>query len=285
MNIKFYDAHIHFIFQQAPSDLKNIFLYLEGIGLAGFVALVIAEYPSDMGTIRKMVPQGFHDRVSLEIFAKQKEPFLLFSQTPHLEIVPYLDARFIETNIEQKIENYRALGFKGMKLLYVPEEDSTMGLSGMQHAFGRHRKQSERITSLLIESASAHGMSILVHADLRRYSDFISEMIKAHPMTNFNIPHFGFSRREISSLLEEYENCYTDLSSLAAFVKKEPETYLEFIRRYKDKILFGSDALIGGPEVVQSTRDFFFNFLSDKALLTRVFSKNYLEFHKRSNKL
>lgn len=278
--MKFYDAHIHFLFRQPPSDLRNIFVYLEEIGLAGFVALIIAEYPSDTRTIKKMVPGGFHEDVSLEIFANQKEPFPLFKQAPHLKIVPYLDARFIETNIEEKIRMYRGLGYKGMKVLYVPEEDPVLGMRGMRQAFSRDRKQSEKISSRLIESASTHGMSILVHVDLRRYGDFISEMIEAHPMTNFNIPHFGFSRRRISPLMEKYGNCYTDLSSLTAFMKKEPDTYLEFMCRYQDRILFGSDALIGQPEVVQSSREFLFNFLEDKALLTKIWSTNYLKFHK-----
>jgi len=278
--MKFYDAHIHFLFPQPPSDLRKIFLYLEEIGLAGFVALVIAEYPSNTRTIKEMVPAGFHEDVSLEIFANQKEPFPLFKKAPHLEIVPYLDARFIETNIEEKIEMYRGLGFKGIKVLYVPEEDPVLGIRGMEQAFGRGQRESEKISSRLVESASNHGMSILVHVDLRRYGDFISEMIKAHPMTNFNIPHFGFSRREISPLLEEYGNCFTDLSSLTAFMKKEPETYLEFIGRYQDRILFGSDALIGQPEVVKSSREFLFNFIDDKALLTKILSTNYLKFHK-----
>ncbi len=278
--MKFYDAHIHFLFPQAPSDLRNVFVYLEEIGLAGFVALVIAEYPMDVRTIKKMVPEVYHEDVSLEIFANQKEPFPLFKKAPHLEIVPYLDTRFIDTGIEEKIKMYRGLGFMGIKVLYVPEEDPVSGMRGMEQAFGRDRRQSEKISSRLIESASNHGMSILVHVDLRRYGGFMSEMIKAHPMTNFNIPHFGFSRREISPFLEAYGNCYTDLSSLTAFMKKEPETYLKFIGRYQDRILFGSDALIGQPEVVQSSREFLYNFLDDKALLTKIWRTNYLKFHK-----
>ncbi len=282
--MRFYDAHIHFLFDRPPSDLGDVFVYLEGIGLAGFVSMVIAEYPSDIKTIQKMVPEGYHQDVTLEILARQKEPLSLFNQATNLEIVPYLDARFIESNIEEKIEMYRGLGFKGMKLLYVPEEDSVLMIRGMQQAFGRNRKQSERITSLLIENASTQGMSVLLHVDLRRYGDFISEIIRGHPATNFNIPHFGFSRRKISCFLEEYENCYTDTSSLTSFVKKQPRTYLEFMRRYKDRILFGSDALIGQPETVHSAREFFLNYIDDPELLKKIFNNNYLKFHEHHDK-
>ena len=277
--MKFYDAHIHFFFQRPLPDLLDIGVHLEEIGLAGFDALVIDEYPEDLTTIKKMVPEGYHEGITLETFANQKDTFFAFNQAAHLKIVPYVDVRFIETNITQKIKMYRGLGFKGMKVLYVPEEDNVIGLRGMQQAFGRNRKQSERITSLLIENASTQGMTVLVHADLRRYAEFISEMIKGHPTTNFNIPHFGFSRRAISAFLEKYDNCYTDVSSLSAFMSKEPRTYLEFISRYQNRILFGSDALIDQPETVQSTMQFFFNFIDGHALSNKILHENYLKFH------
>lgn len=282
--MRFYDAHIHFLFDRSPSDLGDVFVYLEGIGLAGFVSMVIAEYPSDIKTIQKMVPEGYHQDVTLEILARQKEPLSLFNQATNLEIVPYLDARFIERNIREKIQMYRRLGFMGMKLLYVPEEDSVLMIRGMQQAFGRNRKQSERITSLLIENASTQGMSVLLHVDLRRYGDFISEIIRGHPVTNFNIPHFGFSRREISWFLEEYKNCYTDISSLTSFLKKEPRAYLEFMRHYQDRILFGSDALIGQPETVNTAREVIQDYIEDKELLRKIFSNNYLRFHNHHGK-
>ncbi|MGD9033539.1 MAG: amidohydrolase family protein [Desulfobacteraceae bacterium] len=277
--MKFYDAHIHFFFQRPLPDLLDIGVHLEEMGLAGFDALVIDEYPEDLTTIKQMVPEGYHEGITLETFANQKKTFFAFNQASHLKIVPYIDVRFIDTNIPQKIEKYRGLGFKGMKVLYVPEEDNVIGLKGMQEAFGRNRKQSERITSLLIENASKQGMTVLVHADLRRYADFISEMIKGHPTTNFNIPHFGFSRRAISAFLEKYDNCYTDVSSLAAFISKDPRTYLEFISRYQNRILFGSDALIDQPETVQSTMQFFSNFIDDSALSHKILHENYLNFH------
>jgi predicted TIM-barrel fold metal-dependent hydrolase len=124
-------------------------------------------------------------------------------------------------------------------------------------------------------------MSVLLHADLRRYGDFISELIKGHPMTNFNIPHFGFSRRLISPLLEKYDNCYTDLSSMAPFVREAQRSYLEFIRYHQDRILFGSDAFIDQPETVRSMMEFFSSLIDDQELLTKIFNKNYLKFHKQ----
>ena len=279
--MRFYDAHIHFLFDHPADDLGATFDYFEKIGLAGFVAIVFVEYPPDMETIQKLNPEGYHEDVNLEILADQKDPFPLFKRSTSLEIIPYLDARFIETNIEHKIRIYKAQGFKGLKLFYVPEEDSALRIGGMQKAFGRTPKESERITLQLIDCASAQDLSILIHVDLRRYGGFISEIIRGYPNTNFNIAHFGFSRRALAPLIEKNNNCYTDLSSLTPIMRQEPRIYREFVKRYQDKILFGSDALIGRPEIVQETTRFVSDLIDDQALSTKTFYKNYLDFHKR----
>lgn len=282
MDMRFYDAHIHFAFTCRTDHLQNVFAHLKEIGIKGFDAFFIAEFPPEITTVLKMVPEDFHEGITLNTLSNQKDPFPLIGKATDLEIVPYLDARFIETGIEQKIQRYRSAGFKGLKLVYVPEEDSGLKISGMQRAFGRTPKQSERITSLLIDNASIQEMSIVFHADLRKYGQFIENMIKEHPMTNFNIPHFGFSRKAVSTFLDKYPNCFTDLSSLDPFMAKNPASYLDFIKHYQDKVLFGSDALIDCPKNVESSLRFFWGHLDDPELIEKVFSRNYLAFHKRA---
>jgi predicted TIM-barrel fold metal-dependent hydrolase len=201
-----------------------------------------------------------------------------------MRIIPYLDARFIENDIEKKIIMYRRMGFEGLKLLYIPEEDDLMRTQGMQQAFGRTYKQSEMVTSLLIESAASQGMCVLIHIDLRKYGEFIEEVIKRHPLTNFNIAHFGFSRRAIAPLLEKYDNCYTDFAALIPFMKTDSVSYLDFIKSYLNRILFASDTLIGQTQTVQDTMQFIRGFLKDPGLQERIFRENYLSFHKRSVK-
>ncbi len=278
--MEFYDAHIHFLFKCPRSDIERILDYLAGIGLRGFDACVIAEYPSDIGTVHKMVPEGYHKDITLEVLDNQRDPFPLLKESSQIKIIPYLDARFIENNIEQKIDMYRRMGFEGLKLLYIPEKDDVLITRGMEQAFGRTLKQSEMVTSLLIENASSRDMCVLIHIDLRKYGEFVEEMIKSHPLTNFNIAHFGFSRRAIAPLLEKYDNCYTDLSSLIPFIKKAPGVYKEFIERYQGRILFGSDTLIGKPEEAKSALDFFLHYFDDQELLTKISNENYFKFHK-----
>jgi len=260
------------------NELKRIFGNLEKIGLAGINILVFGEFPNEINTVLKMIPGGYHPYVTQEVLENQKDPFTVINLPSHLKIVPFLDARFIESNIEEKIKMYRQRGFKGLKLLYVPEEDTMLRIGGMEKAFGRTCKQSEKITSLIIEHASSQGMSILMHADLRKYGNFVAEMIGSYPETNFNIPHFGFSRRAIAFLLDKYPNCYTDMSSLESFMEKDPVSYKGFIKQYQDRILFGNDALISQPERVQSTLKFINRFLEDMEIFHKLVNKNYRNY-------
>jgi predicted TIM-barrel fold metal-dependent hydrolase len=65
-------------------------------------------------------------------------------------------------------------------------------------------------------------------------------------------------------------------------MEKEPVSYEEFIRRYQDRILFGSDALIIQPEHVQATLKFIEQFLDDMEIFHKLANKNYLAFHRIS---
>ncbi len=276
--MEYYDAHIHFFYDCSLHELQQKIGLLEKTGLLGINILVISEFPAEIDAYLKMIPGAYHPLVTREALENQKDPFEVMNLPRHLKIVPFLDARFMENNIEEKIKMYRQRGFKGLKLLYVPEEDITLRIGGMEKTFGRTCKQSEKITSLIIEQASSQGMPILMHVDLRRYGDFVEEMIRSHPGTHFNIPHFGFSRRVMSFLLEKYPNCYTDMSSLTSFMEKDPASYRSFIQQHQDRVLFGSDAVIGQPEIVQSTLEFINRFLEDMGIFHNLVNKNYMDY-------
>jgi hypothetical protein len=281
-NMKYYDAHIHFFYQCSLNELKEKLDFLEKIGFVGINILVISEFPEEINTYLKMIPGDYHPYVTREALENQRDPFPVIELSHQLEMVPFLDARFIGNNIEEKIKMFRQKGFRGVKLLYVPEEDTMLRIDGMEKAFGRTCKQSEKITSLIIEHASSQDIPILMHVDLRKYGDFVGEMLGSYPKTNFNIPHFGFSRKAIASLLDKYSNCYTDMSSLESFMEKEPVSYKSFIQQYQDHILFGSDAVIGQPERVQSTLHFINRFIENEEIFHKLVNKNYKNYISKS---
>ncbi len=280
--MKYYDAHIHFFYQCSLNELKGKFGFLEKIGFASINILVISEFPEEINTYLKMIPGAYHPYVTRKALENQKDPFPVIQLFHQPETIPFLDARFIENNIEEKIKMSRQKGYQGVKLLFVPEEDSTLRIDGMEKTFGRPCKQSEKITSLIIEHASTQDMPILIHVDLRKYGDFVGEILGSYPKTNFNIPHFGFSRKAISSLLDRHSNCYTDTASLESFMEKDPVSYKSFIQQYQDRILFGSDAVIGQPERVQSTLDFISRFIENREIFHKLVNKNYKNYISKS---
>jgi len=280
--MKYYDAHIHFFYQCSLNALKEKLDFLEKIGFVGINILVISEFPEEINTYLKMIPGDYHPYVTPEALENQRDPFPVIQLSHQPEMVPFLDARFIGNNIEEKIKMSRQKGFRGVKLLYVPEEDTMLRIDGMEKAFGRTCKQSEKITSLIIEHASSQDIPILMHVDLRKYGDFVGEMLGSYPKTNFNIPHFGFSRKAIASLLDKYSNCYTDMSSLESFMEKEPVSYKSFIQQYQDHILFGSDAVIGQPERVQSALHFINRFIENEEIFHKLVNKNYKNYISKS---
>jgi len=276
--MEYYDAHVHFFYDSSLEELHQKLTSLYQKGLAGINVLVISDYPTERETCLKMIPGAYHFHVTPKALEHQKDPFEVVSLMHPFKIVPFLDARFMESHLEEKIRMYRKRGFQGIKLLYVPEEDETFQIGGMEKAFRRPPKQSEKITSQIIEEASSLGMPILMHVDLRRYGDFTEEMIRSHPHTSFNLPHFGFSRKPMALLLDRYPNCYTDMSSLISYMEKEPTSYKNFIEEYQDRILFGSDAVIGHPETILSALAFMKRFLDDPDIFHKVTNKNYLNY-------
>lgn len=144
--MEYYDAHIHFFYDCSLNELQQRIGGLEKSGLAGMNVLVIAEYPADLETCLKMIPGAYHSHVTREALENQKDPFAVVNLSPRMKIVPFLDARFMEDDVEEKIKIYRQKGFRGIKLLYVPEEDREFRIGGMEKAFHRTLKQSEEIT-------------------------------------------------------------------------------------------------------------------------------------------
>lgn len=276
--MEYYDAHVHFFYDCSLDELRKKIGLLEQGGLAGINILVISEFPDDREIYLKMIPGAYHGHATPEALKNQKDPFAVFNLASNFKMIPFLDARFMGRDIKEKLSHYAEKGFKGLKLLYVPEEDVTFRIGGMEKTFGRSLKQSEEITSSIVEQASGLRWPILMHVDLRRYGDFVGEMIRSHPKTHFNIPHFGFSRKAMSLLLDQYPNCYTDMSSLISFMEKEPVAYRKFIKQYQDRVLFGSDAVIGEPETVLSSLEFMKRFLDDTEIFHKIVNKNYRNY-------
>ena len=195
-----------------------------------------------------------------------------------MPLFPYLDSRFIEEE-QSDLTPFREAGFRGLKILFIPEEDRENGMIGWERLFGRSMAASEDLTARLVAQAATFGWPVILHADLRRYGPFVEELVKAHPDTPFVVPHFGFSRKAMAGLLDRTGHVHTDFSSLLPFMHRAPEAYETFIEAYPDRVLFGTDTLMGWPELTEEYIDFATSILRDEEVRNMVFEENYLRIH------
>jgi hypothetical protein len=62
-------------------------------------------------------------------------------------------------------------------------------------------------------------------------------------------------------------------------MEREPESYRNFIQRYQDRILLGSDAIVSQPEKAQSTIKFLERFVGNAEICFKLVNQNYMNFH------
>ncbi|MFC2134409.1 amidohydrolase family protein [Bacteroidota bacterium] len=121
---------------------------------------------------------------------------------------------------------------------------------------------------------------VIFHVDLFLYFDEFNNAMKKHPNMTVNIPHLGedalFGLKNISFLLDNYPNTYTDISfgiglsrNLGA-ISKSPEAARNFIIKYQDRILFGLDLVVNeenkyiDSEFILKNYFCYFNLLEQK---------------------
>jgi predicted TIM-barrel fold metal-dependent hydrolase len=96
---------------------------------------------------------------------------------------------------------------------------------------------------------------VLWHVNLGKFGGELDAVLTRHPRLVVIIPHLGLSSiklERIEAVLDKYPLTLTDLSFgydpflIAALrrISKDPERYRQFISRYRDRILFGSDMVV-----------------------------------------
>lgn len=227
-----------------------------------------------------LIPADYHDRIDPALFDKPPHPEeCLPGDLLGMPLFPYLDSRFMEEGVAD-LGAFREAGFRGLKILYIPEEDRENRMAGWKNVFGRSVRASEDLTARLVEQASDFGWPVIFHADLRRYAPFVEDMLKSFPGIPFVIPHFGFSRKAVDRVLELFQHVYTDFSSLLPFMQGAVHAYESFINANRDRVLFGSDATLGWPELTLEYLAFVKQALvKDEEVLRKVLVENYLRIH------
>jgi hypothetical protein len=274
--MQFYDAHIHFFYEGPLDWVKK--KYLKSKGCLGGAVFVMEGAP-EVESVLKLVPRSYHDTISPEVIYSLVDSMQCLRTLGGLSFIPYLDIRFFLSEHICTIKHFVQKGYQGVKILYFPEKDELIGVEGWERVLGRTVSESERLVSDIVAECDRLCIPVVFHADLNRYNEYVCELISAFPNVLFSIPHFGSSRKKMTEALSRYPNCYTDFSSLLPFMKEAPETYRNFIKIFSDRVLFGSDALLGQPSVVKEYADYVKTFLEGD-LLEKVAWRYFRQFHR-----
>lgn len=278
-SIEIYDAHVHYLWRDSLSESCARFTTLQNQGLQGMALIVMGYYLPDAQKCFAFIPHSYHDRIGQQLFSESSGMALptpeLFSD---IKIFPYLDSRYITAD-EADLSSFEKAGFRGLKLLYVADEDDLYGMVGWKKLFDKSQKEYEAVTLKMIDQAAGYGWPVIFHVDLRLHQEFAQDILTNYPEHPFIFPHFGFSRKIMARLMAKSSNCYSDFSSLLPFMKKAPEAYKNFIEAHQDRILFGSDATTDWPELVSQYIATVQELVTDKLILKKIFRDNYLKIH------
>ena len=276
----FYDAHVHFLWKGPFARVARGWEPLLKKGLKGMALIIMGHHPGDREKCFDMVPNSYHERIDPDFFSKKTGTLVSSArELTDLNVFPYLDSRFIE-NRDLEMKRFNDAGFRGLKILYVPEEDRENSIIGWKKLFGRIEAESREMTEQMVEQAAGLGWPVMFHVNLKLYKAFAEEILRSHPDTPFIFPHFGFSRKIMARFMENFKNCYTDFSSLLPFFPKDPQAYRGFIETFQDRVLFGSDGLIGWPELTGEYLATIKGMIRDEGILKKILCDNYLRIHR-----
>lgn len=239
--MNYIDAHIHFF---VPSQ-SMYQVYLDILGdknLEKVFALVFSSDALDIEKTYRLVPKHVKGFVKGLTEFRSCDSFFEFVNKHALsqKVVPFIDDRALVKNVRATLEEYKKMGFVGIKSFYLPERDEHY-IDSFMDVFSISLADYQKTQREMFAFASENEMPIMCHTSVKKYPDFIEGLLREFKNVRVCIPHFGYSRRSIAPLLEKYENFYTDISSLLGLMKKQKEEYVEFMDRHREKILLGTD--------------------------------------------
>jgi predicted TIM-barrel fold metal-dependent hydrolase len=84
-------------------------------------------------------------------------------------------------------------------------------------------------------------------------------MLRKNPDTRFIIPHIGSyaeNLKEVGRMLDTYPNMYTDTAERIAELGRQPYSSRDFLIKYQDRVLYGTDLIPNAANVSGNYRFF-----------------------------
>jgi predicted TIM-barrel fold metal-dependent hydrolase len=170
------------------------------------------------------------------------------------KVIPFCTIDEADPNAAELFEQYILEGAKGLKLI------------GGHPDFYDEPLNSEKMYRVY-QKASEYGIPVLLHGSITTIDglkDQLDQVYSDFPEVTFIHAHYcstimgGINLDQCAELLDKHPNLYIDLSMGGGiaryhkYLKQDLDKIKDFVLAYQDRILFGSDIILGLSE----TKDF-----------------------------
>ncbi|MCP4681463.1 MAG: amidohydrolase family protein [Desulfobacterales bacterium] len=239
----FIDAHLHFGGREDEIlSSSHIYAELRELGLKKVYLLCFTTYGLDFSDSIRVAP--FHARPHYHPDYVDADSLLVKVRGEIDDenfIIPFLDFRIIHGDIEAWLDHYMRSGYKGLKTLFIPEYDDFLQVESPIEILKISKSAYLDNQQRVMDYGEQNNFPVICHMNLLEHFDYAKEFFSVFPNLHINIPHLGFSRKKMSLLFDNFENCYSDISGLMDYIEKSPKGYGDYIEHYKDRIMFGTD--------------------------------------------
>lgn len=271
------DVHMHCLTgRQHGAAVARDLERLRRKGLRNIVVVGLVNTHLDSRTMWNLMPDYVEHRGDPNF--NEANDLLEFTRLSDRFILPFVDTRHLWGDVSTALHGYIGQGFKGIKGIYLPDAGNDIGVRGVPETFGISLKRYLQREWEIFSFAQTHDLPVLYHIDSRQYGDVMKAILQDFPALRINFPHLGIGRKAIAPILDRYPNVYTDIANLLPHMKKNPASYREFIMHYRDRVCFGSDALLYQAETVLDYVGMVEELNLPKELESQVFNGNPTRF-------
>ncbi len=243
-NIRFIDIHVHCMtWLTEPSTLAGAIAEARERGLEGIATIALPAVDQPLESIGRMVPTPFRDLLTEDTYRESEATRIraVIGEALYDDvIVNFMDSRFLIGAVKERYETSAQARVRGLKSLYIVEEN-TIGIHPMNEVLGISQDEMREAHRQLFELAREKDLPMIYHVDLSYHLEWARELLDAFPTVRTNIPHFGYSRRIMDGLFREFPNLYTDTAALLPFMQQSPGGYREYVEKFPDRVMLGSD--------------------------------------------
>ena len=237
------DVHMHcFTGRWLAADVARGLDVLRRAGLRHIVVLGLVNTHLDAQAMWGLIPDFVENRGD-PLFHEADDLLELTGSSDRM-LLPFVDTRHLWGDVVTELQGYLERGFKGIKGIYLPDDENDIGVRGVPDMLGISLAQYHRREWEIFSFAQSHDLPLVYHMDARRHGDVMKALLDDFPNVRVDFAHLGIGRKAFSAILDRYPNVYTDIAGLLPHMRNNPVSYRDFIMQYAERVCFASDTLL-----------------------------------------